>query len=60
MATLAEIRAKLLAQDNKASDNASSNRGSDAVYPFWNMDNDNTAVLRFLPDSDPTNTFFWK
>ena len=60
MATLAEIRAKLLAQDNKASDNASSNRGSDAVFPFWNMDNDNTSVLRFLPDSDPTNTFFWK
>lgn len=60
MATLAEIRAKLLAQDNKASENSSANRGSDAVYPFWNMDNDNTSVLRFLPDSDPTNTFFWK
>ena len=52
MATLAEIRAKLLAQDSKASDNASSNRGTDAVYPFWNMENDNTSVLRFLPDSD--------
>ena len=60
MATLAEIRAKLLAQDNKASENSSSNRGTDAVYPFWNMENDNTSVLRFLPDSDPTNTFFWK
>ena len=60
MATLAEIRAKLLAQDNKASENSLANRGSDAVYTFWNMDNDNTAVLRFLPDADPTNTFFWK
>jgi len=60
MATLAEIRAKLLAQDKSATDSSNSNRGSDAVYPFWNIDNDTTAVLRFLPDADNSNTFFWR
>ena len=60
MATLAEIRAKLLAQENKAETNSNQSRGSDAIYPFWNMDNDSTAVIRFLPDDDPTNVFFWR
>ena len=60
MATLAEIRAKLLAQDNKSADNANANRGTDAIYPFWNMDTDSTSVIRFLPDSDNSNTFFWR
>ena len=60
MATLAEIRAKLLAQENKAESNSNQNRGTDAIYPFWNMDNDSTAVIRFLPDADNGNTFFWR
>ncbi|MBG11060.1 MAG: hypothetical protein CMD92_07850 [Gammaproteobacteria bacterium] len=60
MATLAEIRAKLLAQDSKSADNANANRGTDAIYPFWNMDTDSTSVIRFLPDSDNSNTFFWR
>ena len=60
MATLAEIRAKLLAQDNKSADNANANRGVDAIYPFWNMDTDSTSVIRFLPDADQSNTFFWR
>ena len=60
MATLAEIRAKLLAQDSKSADNANANRGVDAIYPFWNMDTDSTSVIRFLPDADQSNTFFWR
>jgi len=60
MATLAEIRAKLLAQENKAETNSNQNRGTDAIYPFWNMENDSTAVIRFLPDADNGNTFFWR
>ena len=59
MATLAEIRAKLLAQDSKSADNANQNRGVDAIY-LWNMDTDSTAVIRFLPDADNSNTFFWR
>jgi len=60
MATLAEIRAKLLAQENKAETNSNQSRGSDALYPFWNMDNDSTATIRFLPDSSADNVFFWR
>lgn len=57
MPTLAEIRAKLLAEDNN---NTTSSGGREAVYPFWNMDVDATAVIRFLPDANPENTFFWQ
>jgi hypothetical protein len=60
MATLAEIRAKLLAQDKKAETNANQSQGSNALYPFWNMEVDSTAVVRFLPDADATNDFFWR
>ena len=60
MATLAEIRAKLLAQENKAETNSNQSRGTDAIYPFWNMENDSTATIRFLPDADNGNTFFWR
>ncbi len=54
MTTLAELRAKLLEQDK-----AGSRELDNAVYPFWNIPNDATATLRFLPDNDPDNTFFW-
>ena len=53
--TLADIRAKLQQQDTKQ---ASSNMDS-AVYPHWNIAEGETATLRFLPDADPNNTFFW-
>lgn len=54
MATLEEIRAKLLKQtqtESRQTDNSS--------YPFWNIPDNTTAVLRLLPDADPNNTFFW-
>ena len=58
MASLAEIRAKLQSMDTKS--NSSSPAQSDkAIYPFWNIDEGTSTVLRFLPDSDPNNTFFW-
>lgn len=60
MATLAEIRAKLLAQDKKAENAANKTQGSDALYPFWSMQTDETAVLRFLPDANESNDFFWR
>ena len=55
MATLAEIRAKLHAQD-KAANTASSDN---TIFPFWNMPEDTTSVIRFLPDGNDSNTFFW-
>jgi hypothetical protein len=59
MASLAEIRAKLKEQESRQGGNASSG-GDNAIYPFWNIKEGESATLRFLPDGDPDNTFFWK
>jgi hypothetical protein len=57
MATLAELRAKLAAQDQRQ---AGSRETDNAIYTFWNIPNDTTATLRFLPDKEESNTFFWQ
>ncbi len=59
MATLAEIRAKLKEQESRTSGNSSSG-GDNAIYPFWNLKEGEQSTVRFLPDGDDTNTFFWK
>jgi hypothetical protein len=33
--------------------------GDNASYPFWKMNVDEDALLRFLPDGDEANPFFW-
>ena len=59
MATsLAEIRAKLQAQENKGP--SSSGGGDNAIFPFWNLAENTSATVRFLNDGDTTNDFFWK
>jgi len=58
MASLAEIRAKLQAQDSKS--NGSSQQSDNAIFAHWNIDENSSATLRFLPDADESNTFFWK
>ena len=60
MATLAEIRAKLKEQESRTSGGSSSGGGDNAIYPFWNIKEGESATLRFLPDGDDSNTFFWK
>ena len=57
MASLAEIRAKLKSQEVNRS--TSSTGGDNAIYPHWNISEGSEAVVRFLPDKDPNNTFFW-
>ena len=57
--SLAEIRAKLQAQENRSQQNQSQGTGDNAVYPFWNMAEGTTATVRFLPDGDSNNSFFW-
>ena len=57
MATLAEIRAKLKSQEVNRS--TSSTGGDNAIYPHWNISEGSEAVVRFLPDKDTNNTFFW-
>ena len=57
MASLAEIRARLAASENKGSQ--SQGGGDNAIYPHWNMEEGQSATLRFLPDANTKNTFFW-
>ena len=59
MASLAEIRAKLKEQEAGAGGQRTGG-GDNAIYPFWNMKEGEQATLRFLPDGDDSNTFFWK
>ena len=59
MASLAEIKAKLQAQDNSGPGKQSGG-GDNAIYPFWNIPENSTSAIRFLPDGDTSNTFFWR
>ena len=58
MASLADIRAKLASMETKPGSKTQS-QSDNAIYPHWNIDEGTSATLRFLPDSDPDNTFFW-
>ena len=60
MATLQEIRAKLKEQEVKTGGSSSRTGGDNAIYPFWNLKEGEQATVRFLPDGDKENTFFWK
>jgi hypothetical protein len=56
--TLAEIRAKLAATENRGSGSSQSG-GDNAIYPHWNIAEGSTARVRFLPDGNTKNSFFW-
>ena len=58
MATLSEIRAKLQEAQSKST-GQSTGGGDNAIYPHWNMQEGKEALVRFLPDGNPNNTFFW-
>ena len=59
MATsLAEIRAKLANQENRTQGGNTSG-GDNGIYAHWNIAEGTTARVRFLPDANPNNTFFW-
>ena len=58
MATsLAEIRAKLQAQETRSQGGQS--QGDNAIYAHWNIPEGSSAKIRFLPDANPKNDFFW-
>ena len=59
MASLAEIRAKLKEQEANTGGNRNSG-GDKAIYPFWNIKEGESVTMRFLPDGNADNTFFWK
>ena len=56
MASLAEIRARLQAAENKQTGQGT---GSSDIYPHWSMEEGQSATVRFLPDGNSKNTFFW-
>ena len=56
MATLAEIRAKLQASQQNT---GGASGGDNAIFPHWNIAEGTTTTVRFLPDADQSNTFFW-
>jgi hypothetical protein len=58
MASLAEIRAKLKEQESRTS-GGGQNQGPNPIYPFWNIKEGENATMRFLPDGNADNTFFW-
>ena len=58
MASLSEIRARLAASENKQG--GQSTGGDNSIYPHWNMAEGDSATLRFLPDGNTKNTFFWQ
>jgi hypothetical protein len=57
---LRDIQAKLQAQQDKK-DRAKNGTftGDSAIYPFWNNPEGSTVALRFFPDADESNDFFW-
>lgn len=57
MASLDQIREKLKKQEEQKSNSSNTDN---QIYPFWNIPNNSQVLLRFLPDGDDNNTFFWR
>lgn len=58
MNQLDAIRQKIKALDEKKQ--GKNQKGGDKLtYTFWNMKDGETAQIRFLPDGNEDNTFFW-
>lgn len=58
MASLSEIRARLQAAENNKP--GQSTGGDNSIYAHWNLEEGQSCTLRFLPDANPKNTFFWQ
>jgi hypothetical protein len=54
--SLADIRARLQAQQTRSENGPKMDSG---IYPHWNIQIGQTAKLRFLPDADTNNPYFW-
>lgn len=57
--TLDEIRKKLQAQDNRGQGQKSSKSQDKTTFPFWDMESGTNTSIRFLPDANRDNVFFW-
>jgi len=62
MTSLQKIRDKIRQAEQAKQSNSNRSSGGDGVtFPFWDKSapNGSTSVLRFLPDGDENNTYFW-
>lgn len=60
MATsLAQIRAKLQAQENNRNNNGPIKSADKTLFAHWNAEEGSTSRIRFLPDGNQNNPFFW-
>jgi hypothetical protein len=59
MASLADIRARIAAQENKSQNKGQGTQSDNSIYAHWNMEEGTTASIRFLPDANASNSFFW-
>lgn len=57
MGTLEEIRAKLLAAENKKEQYTNQDT---LTFRHWEINEGESAVVRFLPDGDTSNEYFWR
>lgn len=57
---IALIRAQLLEKEEKANSPTTRSFGDNARYPFWDLPIGKSASVRFLPDNDPDNIYFWR
>lgn len=60
--SLEALRAKLLAQENRSQQgqqNSKRTAGDKSIYAHWNLTENSSSMLRFLPDADPNNVYFW-
>lgn len=61
MMTLAEIRAKLQAQeDSKSNQGSYRSNEPNSFLAHWLIPDGTPLNLRFLPDADDSNQFFWR
>jgi hypothetical protein len=58
-AKLELLRQKLREDAERKNGNRSNSTGDKASYPFWNIPEKQTATVRFLPDRDDNNPWFW-
>jgi hypothetical protein len=59
MASLADIRSRLAAQENKSTSSTERSQSENAIYPHWNIAEGTSATVRFLPDGNAANPYFW-
>lgn len=60
MNSIEALRAKLREAADRSENKQKSGGGGDkASFPFWNTPEGQSTTLRYLPDGDPENPFFW-